>query len=238
MRNFLLKIILSITFTACFMSSEKFSQIAEVYTVEKCHIFKTFPRSDFPQVIRSESGLFNKCFSKLKSKNIRLVDRDNEGKVLNELMRQSTLPTNTVIPIGEIIVPGYLVTQKNLIGSYNKEVVVKLTSIASGEVIWKRSSSSNFLDENFLIIALIVILISTGLIIKIFFKPFEIAGKIKELKESHRDVYKEAIAISHAGNFKSGVDLLIKSAQLEDCLETKNKALKKLSEIKLNLGTE
>jgi hypothetical protein len=237
MKTFFLKIILSIALTTYFMTCDKFEQIAQVYKVDACHIFKTFPKSDFPQVIRSESKLFNECFTNLKAKNIRLVDRDNEGKVLNELMRQSKLPTNVVIPIGEIIVPQYLVTQRNLIDPYNKEVILKLTSIASGEVIWKNTNNRSFLDENFYEISALIIYIIFNFLIRMFFKPIELARKEKKLKGVHRKIFNEAIAISHAGNFKKGVDLLVKCAQIEDCLETKNKALKKLSEMKYNLGS-
>jgi hypothetical protein len=232
MKNFWIKLLLSICLTAVLSMTDRFESIIQVYEGRGCDTFKTFPSSELPVTIKSDSEEFNNCYRKLNQAQIKLVDRENEGKILDELARQSTLPSRNIINIGEIITPQYIITEA--ISNNGKKI--RMTSVSTGEVLWENSSKYGLFYSKINEVFILLSLISIYIVLTLLFLPYQRHVLKKKKKYEHQESFRNALKFIRKGNLKDGVDTLIDCAKSEECLETQLIANEKLKEIKETIG--
>lgn len=232
MKSFIYKTILITLVTILIGHTERFKNIINLYSFNECEVFNSFPRSDLPLAIRSESSIFNNCYKSLKGSNIKLVDRENEAKILNELARQSMIPAREIIEIGELITPHFIITETPF-ADYTK---IKMTSVKTGEISWEKKSKSILFSKHLNLIFLVALFFIIWILIKIISTPYQRRAKAIQEKSNQLKLYNKSLNLIKTGNIRTGMDLLIECSTIKNCVDTKKKALDKLRAIKSNIG--
>ena len=232
MKLFFLKLFIALLITTATTTSNRFNSIIKFYSFEECSILKSFPKSDLPIAIRSESQIFNRCYKSIRSSNIKVIDRVNEAKVLGELAHQSTIPTNNIIEIGDLITPQYIVTEL----VEKRKTRVKLTSVKTGVITWEQSSSTPFLGTYSKEIIIGFVYIIVLVCIQIATIPYKRHIQINKKIQAHKEMYSIALKKIKAENISEGIDMLIRCSNENGCQTVKDNSLKKLKLIKENLG--
>ena len=193
---------------------------------------------------RSQFDPIENCLSKYASENhiILIADKHTENNIVEEMMRQSELPTDpaSFIKIGQMLAPSHLLIVNQIkVNLLFNRIEYGLYQIKTGKVLSKGNIVLSFYDHYFDFIKAIInylILFSVILAaIKVIESPIHRYFKLQKERIHSYSNYKHALNLIKSDNLLDGTDLLISVAHDKINGGASYLALEKLRKIKNNL---
>lgn len=192
----------------------------EKFGNELCPFFEMPVTNEQPRIFRVISNVdtsVEKCIlNRVNNGQNIFVDRDNEKVILNELERQSELPTSleSTLIIGDLLTPDTLFIIEK-VGSLN--FLITSSSISQGKLLEKMSLKLNLVNylrvnSSFLSDS-IVFFISSFIALFIFSSPIWIRIRRRDMYECDVKLMADGIALLKNGKVQSGSNILLKLAR-------------------------
>jgi len=190
---------------------------------------------------RSQFDPIENCLSKYASENhiILIADKQTENKIVEEMMRQSELPTDpdSFIKIGQMLAPSHLLIINQIkVNLFFNKIEYGLYQIKTGKVLTKGNKVLSFYDHYFdYIKAINNYLFLFGLLLtgfKVIESPIHKYYKLKKERIHSYSNYKHALNLIQSDNILDGTDVLISIAQDDIKGGSSTLALEKLTKIK------